>query len=226
MPLAEAMAKAGEADLDLVKISPNAVPPVCKLMDYGKYRFEQTKRDKEAKKNQRIVEIKEVRMSPGIDVNDFNVKVRNAQRFLSDGNRVKVTVRFRGREMAHTDIGKRLLEKFAEDCTEVATMDKEPKLDGRHMTMFLSCRQNKDAKKETKKILTKEFSAMPKLKIKTHSGAKKRFNLTKNGKVKRAHANKSHILNKKTTKRKRGLRAGAYADKTNEAAIKRMILYK
>ena len=142
MPLAEAMAKAGEADLDLVKISPNAVPPVCKLMDYGKYRFEQTKRDKEAKKNQRIVEIKEVRMSPGIDVNDFNVKVRN---------RVKVTVRFRGREMAHTDIGKRLLEKFAEDCTEVATMDKEPKLDGRHMTMFLSCRQNKDAKKETKK---------------------------------------------------------------------------
>ena len=145
MPLAEAMAKAGDADLDLVKISPNAVPPVCKLMDYGKYRFEQTKRDKEAKKNQRIVEIKEVRMSPGIDVNDFNVKVRNA--FLADGNRVKVAVRFRGREMAHTDIGKRLLEKFAADCAEVATMDKEPKLDGRHMTMFLSCRQNKETKK-------------------------------------------------------------------------------
>ena len=141
MPLAEAMAKAGDADLDLVKISPNAVPPVCKLMDYGKYRFEQTK------KNQRIVEIKEVRMSPGIDVNDFNVKVRNAQRFLADGNRVKVAVRFRGREMAHTDIGKRLLEKFAADCAEVATMDKEPKLDGRHMTMFLSCRQNKETKK-------------------------------------------------------------------------------
>ncbi len=147
MPLAQAMEKANEAELDLVKISPNAVPPVCKLMDYGKYRFEQTKRDKEAKKNQRVVEIKEVRMSPGIDVNDFNVKVRNAQRFLADGNRVKVTVRFRGREMAHTDIGKRLLEKFAEVCTEVASMDKEPKLDGRHMTMFLSPRQNKDNKK-------------------------------------------------------------------------------
>ena len=101
MPLAEALAKAGDADLDLVKISPNAVPPVCKLMDYGKYRFEQTKRDKEAKKNQRIVEIKEVRMSPGIDVNDFNVKVRNAQRFLSDGNRVKVAVRFRPRNGSH-----------------------------------------------------------------------------------------------------------------------------
>ena len=147
MSLADAMAKADEAELDLVKISPNAVPPVCKLMDYGKYRFEQTKRDKEAKKNQRIVEIKEVRMSPGIDVNDFNVKVRNAQRFLADGNRVKVAVRFRGREMAHTEIGKRLLEKFAEDCAEVATMDKEPKLDGRHMTMFLSCRKDKDNKK-------------------------------------------------------------------------------
>ena len=143
----EALKIADEQGLDLVKNSPQAVPPVCKLMDYGKYRFEQTKRDKEAKKNQRIVEIKEVRMSPGIDVNDFNVKVRNAQRFLSDGNRVKVAVRFRGREMAHTDIGKRLLEKFAADCAEVATMDKEPKLDGRHMTMFLSCKQNKDTKK-------------------------------------------------------------------------------
>ena len=99
MSIAEAMDKANEAELDLVKISPNAVPPVCKLMDYGKYKFEQTKRDKEAKKNQRVVEIKEVRMSPGIDVNDFNVKVRNAQRFLADGNRVKVAVRFRGREI-------------------------------------------------------------------------------------------------------------------------------
>lgn len=145
--LAQALEKAGEAELDLVKISPNAVPPVCKLMDYGKYRFEQTKRDKEAKKNQRVVEIKEVRMSPGIDVNDFNVKLRNAQRFLAEGNRVKVTVRFRGREMAHTDIGRRLLEKFSQDCVEVATMDKEPKLDGRHMTMFLSAKLNKETKK-------------------------------------------------------------------------------
>ena len=110
MSSAQALKIADEAGLDLVKISPKAVPPVCKVMDYGKFRFEQAKREKEAKKNQHVVEIKEVRMSPGIDVNDFNVKVRNAQRFLSDGNRVKVAVRFRGREMAHTDIGKRLLE--------------------------------------------------------------------------------------------------------------------
>ena len=146
VPLEEAMAKATEEDLDLVKISPNANPPVCKLMDYGKYRFEQTKREKEAKKNQRVVEIKEVRMSPGIDVNDFNVKLRNAQRFLDEGNRVKVTVRFRGREMAHTDIGKRLLLKFSEDCSEVAAMDKEPKLEGRHMHMFLSPKPAKETK--------------------------------------------------------------------------------
>ncbi|MBP1737118.1 MAG: translation initiation factor [Oscillospiraceae bacterium] len=143
----EALEKAAEFDLDLVKISPNAVPPVCKLMDYGKFKFEQTKRDKEARKNQHVVEIKEVRMSPGIDVNDFNVKLRNAQKFLSEGNRVKVTVRFRGREMAHTDIGRGLLLKFSEQCAEVAIMDKDPKLDGRHMSIFLSPKVTKETKK-------------------------------------------------------------------------------
>ena len=143
MSVAEALDKANEAELDLVKISPNAVPPVCKLMDYGKYKFEQTKRDKEAKKNQRIVEIKEVRMSPGIDVNDFNVKVRNAQRFLAEGNRVKVAVRFRGREMAHTDIGRDLLERFAQQCADTANLDKAPKLEGRMMSIFLSPKTGK-----------------------------------------------------------------------------------
>ena len=147
MSAREALERAIEQNLDLVKISPNAVPPVCKLMDYGKYKFEQTKREKEARKNQHVVEIKEVRMSPGIDVNDFNVKLRNAQKFLSQGNRVKVTVRFRGREMAHTDIGKGLLLKFAEQCSEVAALDKDPKLDGRHMSMFLSPKVAKDGKK-------------------------------------------------------------------------------
>ena len=147
MSVREALEKAMEADLDLVKISPTAVPPVCKLMDYGKFKFEQTKREKEAKKNQRVVEIKEVRMSPSIDVNDFNVKLRNAKKFLGEGNRVKVTVRFRGREMAHTDIGRSLLVKFAEECGEVATLDKEPKLDGRHMSIFLSPKTAKENKK-------------------------------------------------------------------------------
>ena len=139
----EALRTAEEQGLDLVKISPQATPPVCKLMNYGKYKFEQSKREKEARKNQHVVEIKEIRMSPGIDVGDFNTKLKNAQKFLSDGNRVKVSVRFRGREMAHTDIGKDLLVRFAEQCAEVATLDKEPKLEGRSMSIFLSPKTGK-----------------------------------------------------------------------------------
>ena len=138
MSAEEALRIADERGLDLVKISPQANPPVCKLMDYGKYRFEQSKREKEARKNQHVVEIKEIRMSPGIDVGDFNVKLKNAQKFLADGDRVKVSVRFRGREMAHTDIGKKLLDRFAEQCAEVANVDKGAKLEGRNMSMFLS----------------------------------------------------------------------------------------
>lgn len=135
---AAALEMAEEQELDLVKISPNAVPPVCKIMDYGKFRFDQLKKEKEAKKNQRVVEIKEIRMSPGIDTNDLNTKMRNAQKFLTDGNRVKVTVRFRGREMAHTEIGEQLLIRFAEGCAEVSVLDKKPKLEGRNMSIFLS----------------------------------------------------------------------------------------
>ena len=143
MSAAQAQRIADEQGLDLVKISPQATPPVCKLMDYGKFRFEQGKREKEAKKNQHVVEIKEIRMSPGIDVGDFNTKLKNAQKFLADGNRVKVSVRFRGREMAHTDIGKALLVRFAEQCAEGATSDKAPKLEGRSMSIFLSPKTGK-----------------------------------------------------------------------------------
>lgn len=143
MSAAEAQHIADEQGLDLVKISPQATPPVCKLMDYGKFRFEQGKREKEAKKNQHVVEIKEVRMSPGIDVGDFNTKLKNAQKFVADGNRVKVSVRFRGREMAHTDIGRDLLVRFAEAIAETATLDKEPKMEGRSMSIFLSPKTGK-----------------------------------------------------------------------------------
>ena len=134
----EAQARADEAGLDLVKISPTATPPVCKLMDYGKFKFEQAKREKEAKKNQHVVEVKEVRMSPGIDIGDFNTKLRNAQKFLSEGNRVKVTVRFRGREMAHIQNGRRILDAFAEKMSDIAVVEKAPKMEGRQMLMFLT----------------------------------------------------------------------------------------
>lgn len=143
MSSAQAQHIADEQGLDLVKISPQATPPVCKLMDYGKFRFEQGKREKEARKNQHVVEIKEVRMSPGIDVGDFNTKLKNAQKFVADGNRVKVSVRFRGREMAHTEIGRELLVRFAEAIAETATLDKEPKMEGRSMSMFLSPKTGK-----------------------------------------------------------------------------------
>ena len=139
----EALRIADEKGMDLVKISPQAKPPVCKLMDYGKFRFEQGKREKEARKNQHVVEIKEIRMSPGIDIGDFNTKLRNAQKFIADGNRVKVSVRFRGREMAHTSIGRDLLERFAEQCAETANLDKAPKLEGRMMSIFLSPKAGK-----------------------------------------------------------------------------------
>ena len=148
---AEAALKiADEQELDLVKISPNATPPVCKIMDYSKFRFEQTKKEKEAKKNQRIVEVKEIRMSPGIDTNDFNTKLRNGQKFLKDGDRVKVSVRFRGREMAHTEIGEVLLRDYAEKCAEIAVLDKAPKLEGRNMSIFLSPKPVTPPKKPAK----------------------------------------------------------------------------
>ncbi len=143
MSAAQAQRIADEQGLDLVKISPQATPPVCKLMDYGKFRFEQGKREKEAKKNQHVVEIKEIRMSPGIDVGDFNTKLKNAQKFLCRRQPRQGLGRFRGREMAHTDIGKDLLVRFAEQCAEVATLDKEPKLEGRSMSIFLSPKTGK-----------------------------------------------------------------------------------
>ena len=146
----EALRIAAEREMDLVKISPGSNPPVCKIMDYGKFRFEQAKKEKEAKKNQRIIEIKEIRMSPGIGENDFNTKLKNAQKFLNDGDRVKASVRFRGREMAHTDIGAELLKNFADKCAEIANMDKAPKLEGRNMSMFLSPKPQAPARKPAK----------------------------------------------------------------------------
>ena len=134
----EAMKIAQEAELDLVKIAPKAQPPVCKIIDYGKYRYELARKEKEAKKKQKTVEVKEVRLSPNIDTNDLNTKVNAARKFLSKGDRVKVTLRFRGREMAHMASSKHVLDDFADLLKDVATVEKAPKVEGRSMTMFLT----------------------------------------------------------------------------------------
>ena len=127
-----------DQELDLVKIAPTAKPPVCRIMDYGKYKFEQSKREKEARKNQHIVEIKEIRLSLNIDTADFNTKLRHALKFLQDGNKIKASIRFRGREMGHPEMGLQIMKKFAEACEEAAAVERPAKLEGRHMMMFLA----------------------------------------------------------------------------------------
>ena len=130
-----------EQNLDLVKIAPQATPPVCRIMDYGKYRFEQAKREKEAKKNQKVIEIKEIRLSLNIDIGDLNTKVKQATKFLQEGNKLKVSIRFRGREMAHPEIGHEVMRKFTEAVAEHGVVEKPPKLEGRHMLMFIAAKQ-------------------------------------------------------------------------------------
>jgi len=134
----DAMKLAREAEVDLVKIAPSAKPPVCKLVDYGKYKYELVRKEKEAKKKRRTIEVKEVRLSPNIDVNDLNTKCNSARKFIEKGDKVKVSLRFRGREMAHIDSSKHILEDFAEKLSDIAVVDKAPKLEGRSMTMFLT----------------------------------------------------------------------------------------
>ena len=138
MSARDALKIAEEAGLDLVKIAPTAKPPVCKIVDYGKYRYELARKEKEAKKKQRTIEIKEIRTSPNIDTNDLNTKVSAARKFLTKGNKVKVTLRFRGREMAHMQTTKHILDDFAQMLSDIAVVEKAPKVEGRTMTMFLT----------------------------------------------------------------------------------------
>ena len=138
MSAKEAMKMAEDAGLDLIKIAPTAKPPVCKIADYGKFRYEQARKEKDAKKKQKVVEVKEIRLSPNIDTNDLNTKMNSARKFLSKGDKVKVTLRFRGREMAHMANSKHILDDFAAGLSDVAVVDKEPKVEGKSMTMFLT----------------------------------------------------------------------------------------
>jgi len=140
----EALKLAEEKQLDLVEIAPQAKPPVCRIMDYGKFKFEQSKREKEARKNQRIINIKEVKLRPNIDDHDFEVKAKNAIRFLKDGDKVKLTIMFRGRQIVHPDLGKKLLLRMAEQVTELANVERQPKLEGKNMIMILAPKQQQE----------------------------------------------------------------------------------
>ena len=138
MSVAEAMKLAQQAELDLVKIAPKAAPPVCKIVDYGKFRYEQARKEKDARKKQKTIEIKEIRLSPNIDTNDLNTKVNAARKFIGKGDKVKVTLRFRGREMAHMGTSRHILDDFAKELADIANVEKMPKIEGRSMIMFLT----------------------------------------------------------------------------------------
>lgn len=140
MLLREALRIAGEQQMDLVEVAPTAKPPVCRIMDYGKFRYEQQKRDKEAKKKQKVVTLKEVKLRPNIEDHDFNVKLKNAQRFLEEGDKVKVTIMFRGRELSHPELGRQVLVKMAAELKNIANVEREPKLEGKNMIMILAAK--------------------------------------------------------------------------------------
>ncbi|ADU50941.1 bacterial translation initiation factor 3 (bIF-3) [Thermaerobacter marianensis DSM 12885] len=147
-PTHEALRMAYERNLDLVEVAPQARPPVCRIMDYGKYKYEQAKRDREARRRQKIVDIKEVKMRPRIDQHDFEVKLRNARRFLEDGDKVKATIMFRGREIVHADLGRQVLERLAKAVEDIATVERRPVVEGRNMTMVLAPRPQAAARPE------------------------------------------------------------------------------
>jgi len=192
----DALKLALENHLDLVEIAPTAKPPVCRIMDYGKYRYEQQKREKEARKKQKTFDIKEVKLRPGIEDHDFNVKYKNAVRFLEDGDKVKVTIMFRGRELSHPELGEVLLNRMAQQLKEIAVVERVPKLGGNH-----------NAENETRRAAAKRFK-------KTASGEFKHF---KNF--------KSHILEHKSPARKRNLRKAALVHKTDKEHVAKMLPY-
>ncbi|WP_374709373.1 translation initiation factor IF-3 [Desmospora profundinema] len=140
-PLREALRLAQEADLDLVNVAPQAKPPVCRIMDYGKYRYEQSKREKEARKKQKTIQVKEIRFSPSIEEHDVHTKLRNVKKFLNNGDKVKLSIRFRGREITHQDLGRKILVRMAEEVKDIGDVERQPKLEGRHMIMILTPKQ-------------------------------------------------------------------------------------
>lgn len=143
VPIQEALDKAQEANLDLVAVAPQAKPPVCRIMDYGKFKYEQSKKEKEARKKQKIIQVKEVRLSPTIEEHDFQTKLRNVRKFLQQGDKVKLTIRFRGRQITHSEIGQDILEKMAKEVEDMSVVERKPKIEGRSMIMILGPKNDK-----------------------------------------------------------------------------------
>ena len=202
---AEAQRVADNQGLDLVEIAPNAEPPVCRIMDYGKFKYDQAIKAKQARKNQSKVETKEMKFRPKIDVGDYTTKKKHVMRFLEAGNKVKITIMFRGREMAHPELGLTILERLADDLKDEAVIENQPKMEGRNMHMLIAPLPAAVAAKKKKENEKKEEgTTMPKMK--THRGTAKRFRVTGSGKIMRSKAFKSHIMTKKSQKRKRNFR--------------------
>ena len=223
MGIQQALALAEERGFDLAKIQPSAVPPVCKLLDYDKYRYEQAKRERENRKNQRVVDIKEVQLSATIEENDVNTKAKMAIRFLENGDKVKVSIRFRGRQITHSEIGLKVMQDFAERCKDVSMVERRPLLDGRNMIMILAPKAIKASFAERK--AKRENQTMPKQK--SHRGAAKRFSFTKSGIVRHKQMNANHQVRLKTTKRTRHLRNPGVVDNAAEArTIHKLLPYK
>ena len=205
----EALDIAYDANLDLVCVAPNAKPPVCRIMDFGKYRFEQQKKAREMKKNSKVVTLKETQLSVTIDTHDKNVKLKRTLKWLEEGNKVKVAIRFRGRQLAHVDLGKKVIDDFVEECAEVGQIEKPAKLEGRTLTAILAPKKKKSLMEE---------SIMPK--IDTHSGLKKRLKRTGSGKLKRSHAYISHLSHNKTHKQKKHLAKATVVSASDYKRIK------
>src|SRR5207302_11217707 len=228
--------------LDLVEISPNANPPVCKIQDFGKFLYEQDKRERAAKKKQKVITIKEVKFSVNVDEHDYEFKKNNVLRFLAEGDKVKASLRFRGREMAHTNLGRGVIERLIKDVGENAIVEFRPRMEGNTLHAILAPKKVEGVSKPrppqpprpqtppaTAGMRTAEASGIAKEKympkLKTHSGGAKRFKKTASGRVKRGHAFSRHILTSKPTKRKRQLDTNTMVDKADQPKIKRMIPY-
>ena len=209
MPPPQALILARQKGLDLVEISPTAVPPVCRIMDYGKYQYQEQKRAREAKRHQKVIEVKEIKFRPKVDEHDYQFKKHHIERFIEDGDKVKATIFFRGREMAHPEIGHRILMRLIKDLAEVAmrgddaAAGRQP--DAHHPDRRRRARRRPQAERRAGRRGSERrwITKMKKLKLKTHTGAAKRFKKTGTGKIMRGAAFKRHILTSKTTKRKR-----------------------